>query len=154
MTFWQIACGDGTVDLESIFLKLNIALIGPGHLGDYFDHRKQYLALSDGYLIRTFCEEVAIGDIFILKRVINPAAAEWEIKAVGKVTGAYRYEPIFEDVDVSGWAMQHCRRVKWVLPSAKTVVKGGGAPIRIQRCGTDNALVLKAMELLDQVKDT
>ena len=34
MTYWQIAAGDGTVDLVDIFLKLSVALIGPGNGGD------------------------------------------------------------------------------------------------------------------------
>jgi predicted Mrr-cat superfamily restriction endonuclease len=149
MTYWQIASGDGTVDLEAIFLKLNVALIGPGDLGDYFDHRDEYLAQDDGYLVRAFCEEVLIGDIFILKRMVNPRNAEWDIKAVGKVVGGYRYEPIFECVDVSRWQMQHCRRVHWVVPQQPIRVTGGGAPVRIQRCDDSNVLVTKARELFN-----
>jgi hypothetical protein len=148
MTYWQIASGDGTVDLEAIFLKLNVALIGPGDLGDYYDHRADYLALDDGYLVRAFCEEVAIGDILILKRMVNPHTAEWDIKAVGKVIGPYRYEPIFESVDVSEWQMQHCRRIEWTVPLQPVRVTGGGAPVRIQRCAEENPLVIKAHELL------
>lgn len=148
MAFWQIASGDGTVDLETIFIKLNVALIGPGDLGDYFDHRAEYLALADGYLVRAFCEEVAVEDTFILKRMVNPRTAEWDIKAVGKVIGAYRHEPIFESVDVSRWQMQHCRRVHWTVPAQPIRVTGGGAPVRIQRCADDNELVAKARELL------
>ena len=148
MAFWQIASGDGTVDLEPVFLKLNIALIGPGHLGDYFDHRPAYLALTDGYLVRAFCEDVAVGDTFVLKRMVNPRTAEWDIKAVGAVAGAYRHEPIFKSVDVSRWDMQHCRRVNWTVPPQPIRVTGGGAPVRIQRCDEDNPLVVKARELL------
>lgn len=150
MAYWQIASGDGTVDLEQVFIKLNIALIGPGNLGDYFDHRNEYLNLSDGYLVRAFCEEIVVGDILILKRMVNPHTSEWDIKAVGKVVGQYRYEPIFESVDVSDWEMQHCRRVQWIVPSLPIRVTGGGAPVRIQRCNEDNPLVIKAQELLDQ----
>lgn len=40
MTYWQIAAGDGTVDLVDIFLKLIVALIGPGNEGDYFDNKR------------------------------------------------------------------------------------------------------------------
>lgn len=150
MRYWQIASGDGTVDLEAIFLKLNIALIGPGNLGDYFDHQDDYLKLDDGKLVRRFCAEVAIGDILILKRMVNPHTSEWDIKAVGKVIGAYRFEPIFESVDVSQWQMQHCRRVKWTVPTQPIRVIGGGAPIRIQLCAEDNALVVQARALLGE----
>ena len=148
MKCWQIASGDGTVDLEAIFLKLNVALIGPGNLGDYFDHRDEYLKLGDGFLVKRFCEEVAIGDILILKRMVNPQTAEWDIKAAGKVIGAYRFEPIFECVDVSQWQMQHCRRVYWTVPPQPIRVIGGGAPVRIQTCAEDNALVAPARDLL------
>lgn len=40
MNYWQIAAGDGTTDYTDIFLKLNVALIGPGNNGDYFDNKK------------------------------------------------------------------------------------------------------------------
>ena len=108
------------------------------------------MALADGYLVRAFCEEVAIGDILILKRMVNPHTAEWDIKAIGKVIGTYRHEPIFESVDVSRWNMQHCRRVHWIVPPQPIRVTGGGARVRIQRCGEDNVLVAKARELLGQ----
>lgn len=147
-TYWQIACGDGTVDLEDVFIKLNVALIGPGHLGDFFDHRSAYLALSDGHLIRTFCEDVSIDDIFVLKRMVNPRIHEWQIQAVGTVVSPYRFEPVFKSVDVSQWDMQHCRRVAWVVPPSRLVVTGGGAPIRIQKLNPDNPLVRHADDVM------
>ena len=150
MVFWQIASGDGNVDLDAVFFKLNVALIGPGSLGDYFDHRTRYAELDDGHYVRSFCEEVSVGDILILKRMVNPHAAEWDIKAVGKVVGEYRYEPIFERVDVSGWDMQHCRRVHWIVPPKPIRINGGGAPGRIQRCKDDNILVARARKILSQ----
>jgi predicted Mrr-cat superfamily restriction endonuclease len=151
MKFWQIMAGDGVVDLESIFKKLNVALIGPGDLGDYFDHRDAYMQRTedrDHQLVRVFCEDVAVGDAMILIRAVNPRGSEWAIEAVGTVAGAYRYEPIFESADVSRWDMQHCRRVKWVIPPEPIRVVGGGFPIRIQRCSDDNPLVAKAREFL------
>ena len=115
MTYWQIACGDGNVDLEEIFLKLNVALVGPGDLGNYFDYKSKYATVDKR--VRIFCEEVAIGDIFVLKRIVNPHTQEWQIIAVGEVVSPYRYEPIFNDVDVASWQMQHCRRVIWrIIP--------------------------------------
>ena len=147
MAYWQMACGDGNVDLEEIFLKLNVALVGPGDIGDYFDHKAQY-ALEDKR-VRRFCDEVEIGDIFVLKRVLNPHTREWQIIAVGEVIGPYRYEPIFKDTDVDSWQMQHCRRVHWkVVPTQQVVVQGGGAPITIQKLRDDNPLRLRADELL------
>ena len=150
MTYWQIASGDGQVDLTDIFLKLNVVLIGPGNHGDFFDHKRDYENLSDGHLVRIFAEEVEIGDILILKRMVNPNAREWKILAIGEVKGAYRYEPIFENVDIDQWQMQHCRRVKWIfIPTTDIVVQGGGAPIRIQRLEDNNPLKIKAVQLLN-----
>lgn len=142
MKFWQIASGDGNVDLLEIFLKVKIALIGPGTHGDYFDNITNYRKLPDGKIIKWFCEDVKIGDIFILKHVVNPhQPPTWEIKAVGKVLSPYRHEPIFRDCDFSGWDMQHCRRIDWKTPSTQLIVQGGGAPIRFQRIEVNNPLV-------------
>jgi len=149
MAYWQISSGDGVVDLEYIFIKLNVALIGPGHLGDYFDHKQEYQNLADGHILRIFAEEVIVNDMFILKRMVNPRTHEWEIKAVGQVISPYRFEPIFERVDVSQWAMQHCRRVAWKVPKQPTIVHGGGAPIRFQRVDDSNPLMIKARELMN-----
>jgi len=61
MKFRQIASGDGTVDLEAIFLKLNVALIGPGRHGDYFDHKSEYLLLpSWGWILRIQADGVTV----------------------------------------------------------------------------------------------
>jgi hypothetical protein len=148
MTYWQIASGDGTVDLQDVFLKLNVALIGPGHLGDFFDHRDEYLDLNDGHLVQRFCEDLKTGDTLILRHVSNPKQKEWEIQAAGTVVGPYRYEPIFEDVDVSEWEMQHCRRVAWTTPEQPIRVTGGGAPVRIQKLDEGNPFISVAEELL------
>ena len=83
--------------------------------------------------------------------MVNLHTAEWDIKAIGKVIGTYRHEPIFESVDVSRWNMQHCRRVHWIVPPQPIRVTGGGA-VRIQR-REDNVLVAKARELLGQQQD-
>lgn len=148
MTYWQIASGDGTVNLQDVFLKLNVALIGPGHLGDYFDHRDEYLELDHGHLVQRFCEDLEIDDVLVLRHVSNPKQKEWDIQAAGRVVGPYRYEPIFEDVDVSEWQMQHCRRVAWTVPEKPVTVSGGGAPIRMQRLDEENPFVSAAKELL------
>ncbi|MGR6018863.1 hypothetical protein ACT7CU_11060 [Bacillus paranthracis] len=38
--YWQIAAGDGSIDLPKIFTELNVALLGPGQFGDFFDNKK------------------------------------------------------------------------------------------------------------------
>jgi hypothetical protein len=148
MTFWQIASGDGAVDLQDIFLKLNVALIGPGNKGDFFDHRAEYEASGDWRFLHAFCEEVVVSDIFILKQWVSKRTNECDIVAVGKVVGAYRYEPIFESVDVGRWEMQHCRRVRWNRPPSPVRVTGGGTPDRFHRCAPGNPLIPEAEKIL------
>ena len=150
MQYWQIGIGDGEVDMVEIFLKLNVALVGPGKGGDFFDNRATYEHMKDGHLIQKFAEEVQIGDILVLKHIENPQTKTWRIYAVGKVVSPYRYEPIFDCVDKSGWDVQHCRRVQWKIPTEKTIVVMGGAPIRLQRLDDDNPMKLKAMEILHE----
>ena len=150
MTYWQIAAGDGTVDLVDIFLKLNVALIGPGNEGDYFDNKATYDNMGrDGDLVRAFAQDVQIGDILILKHLENPHTKTWNVIAVGRVVGPYRYEPLFDKVDCYKWDVQHCRRVIWTQPDSKVIVKGGGAPIRIQRVNETNPLKEAANKILN-----
>lgn len=149
MQYWQIGTGDGQVNMVDIFLKLKLALIGPGRNGDYFDNQQAYRNLVDGQLIKRFAEEVQIGDIFVLKHIINPHLKTWRIFAVGEVAGPYRYEPIFDRVDQYEWDVQHCRRVLWKIPKQEIAVKNGGAPIRFQKMDEDNPLSMKAMEILN-----
>lgn len=149
MNYWQIAAGDGTVDMVDIFLKLNIALIGPGNEGDYFDNKSTYDNMGrDGDLVRVFAQDVQVGDVFVLKHIDNSQKKTWHVIAVGKVVGPYRYEPIFDKVDCYKWDVQHCRRVIWKVPQEKVIVEMGGAPIRIQRISDDNPLKEAADKIL------
>lgn len=95
----------------------------------------------NGELVTTFAEKVEIGDIFVLKHIVDPNQKTWHVIAVGRVVSPYRYEPIFDKVDCNGWDVQHCRRVIWTQPKTDDLtVEGGGAPVRIQRLGDDNPL--------------
>lgn len=155
MQYWQIGTGDGQVDMVDIFLKLKLALIGPGQEGDYFDNQQAYINLGiDGQLVKRFAEEVQLGDIFVLKHIINPQLKTWRIFAVGKVAGPYRYEPIFDKVDQYEWDVQHCRRVLWKIPKHEIVVQYGGAPIRLQKMDQNNPLKMKAVEILNGEVET
>lgn len=151
MQYWQIGIGDGQVDMVELFLKLNVALLGPGKNGDYFDNRYAYDHMPDGHLVKKFADEIQIGDILVLKHIANPQTKTWIIYAVGEVVGPYRYEPIFDCVDRSGWDVQHCRRVKWKIPVDRTIVTMGGAPIRLQRLDDDNPMKIKAEEVLSRI---
>lgn len=149
MQYWQIAPGDGNVDMVDIFFKLKVALIGPGREGDYFDNKSKYDKMeNDGPFVRRFAEEVQIGDIFVLKRIIHPQNKIWRVFAVGEVAGPYRYEPIFDKVDCYEWDVQHCRRVLWRIPKKELTVQYGGAPNRLQRLDVDNPLRKEADKVL------
>lgn len=153
MNYWQISAGDGTTDIVDIFLKLNVALIGPGSEGDYFDNKERYSDMGiDGQLVERFANQVKIGDILVLKHIKNPVAKVWRILAVGEVVGPYRFEPIFDNVDYDGWAVQHCRRVKWYKPEKEVLVEKGGAPVRIQSLGNDNPMKKKAEEVIEEAR--
>ena len=152
MNYWQISAGDGTTDMLDIFMKLNVALIGPGRNGDYFDNYEKYDKMgTDGDLVRRFAKEIQIGDILVLKHIKHPINKTWNILAVGEVIGPYRFEPIFDKVDYDEWDVQHCRRVKWHIPEEEVIVQNGGAPIRLQKLGEDNPLKTKAVEILKEM---
>lgn len=107
---WVVANGFDGMDLSAVFLRVGVALIGPGEHGDYFDNRQRYaekLRPAEAPLLRAFCEEAAVGDRILLRNSAH------EILAVGEIAGPYRHEPIFQSVDVKGWDLQHCRRVSW-----------------------------------------
>jgi len=154
MNFYQVAAGYKDVDLEEIFLKINIALIGPGKLGDFFDNKKKYKEESpskDFQYLKAFCETVNIGDVFVLRKAINPGKQEWEIIAAGKVISPYRYEPIFYNVDVDDWNIPHCRRVLWKKPK-KQIIKSGGVPGRCTPINNDDAEFIKAAKEILNIK--
>ncbi len=150
MQYWQIGTGDGQVDMVDIFIKLKLALIGPGREGDYFDNKHAYMNMGiDGQIVQRFAEDVQIGDIFVLKHILNSQKKTWKVFAVGEVVGPYRYEPIFDKVDCYEWDVQHCRRVLWKVPKNETISDHGGAPIRLQRIEQDNPLSKIASQILN-----
>lgn len=149
MNFWQMSAGDGTTDVLDVFLKLKVALIGPGIEGDYFDNIQTYDEMNvNGNLVRRFAKEMEIGDIIVLKHIKDPNKKTWSILSIGTVVSPYRYEPIFDRVDDAKWDMQHCRRVEWIVPGYEITVQNGGAPIRLQRLSEDNPLRTKAEEII------
>lgn len=148
MTYWQIASVEGRVDFGGLFLKENEACIGPGDLGEYYAHKEEYLKREEGYFLHRFCEEIKEGDILVLNRLLNPHTPfYWEIRAVGIVTGPYRYDPSAAH-RIEGYCMPHCRPVEWKCPPEPVIVYGGGAPVKIQRLEEHNPLKIKAEDLL------
>jgi len=61
--------------------------------------------------VRIFVEELADGDIVVLKR------GRKSVRGVGIVVGRYLYYPNFGNdmfPRISGWNVCHCRRVRWL----------------------------------------
>ena len=139
-TYWQLAAGDHTMQLEHIFFSLGIAMIGPGRYGDFFENEVTYQAQPDGHLVEKFAKNVQIGDVFVLKRLLNSHTQEWIVLAIGEVISPYQYNPMFNRVSSHDWDMQHCRRVKWEMVLPEEQIVSGGAPIRIQRLSEHNEM--------------
>lgn len=151
MKYWQISAGNESVDLSDIFIKLNVALQGSGDYGDYFDNKLLYKDLgSSGRIIKTFAEDMKIGDRLILKRLKSEVEGNFEIVAVGEVLGPYRYEPIFSDVEFEGLGLQHCRRVKWYIPKEEMILVDAGVYENIQKLEDDNPMRKKGEEIFLQ----
>lgn len=117
MKYWQVAAGEGARNYSSVFIKFGVMLIGPGERGPvpkledwYKEHEPQVIA---------FTKQVQLGDLVVLKR---PYHEEWQILAVGRVTGAYKDLEQFDDVE--GWDLRHSRKVEWVVPKDRLLVKG------------------------------
>lgn len=67
----------------------------------------------------SFAYHVKPGDVVVLKK---PYHKQWEVLAVGCVTGDYEYLEQFDDVE--GWDLQHSRKVAWALPKERLFIKG------------------------------
>lgn len=122
MKIWQVAAGDGSRDYADVFLRFGVILVGPGSEGNYFSNKDAYNNLESwAYrpFISPFAEEVAKGDLVVLKR---PSGYNWEIIAVGEVVSEYLFKDVFGDVD--GWDLQHCRQVEWKTPASQTIISG------------------------------
>ncbi len=120
MKIWQIAAGDSSRDYSDVFLKFGVVLVGPGSEGNYFLNKDAYNNPNNwSYraFIKTFSEEIKIGDLVVLKR---PYGYDWEIIAVGEIISDYIFSTIFSDVD--GWDLQHSRKIEWKIPSILTVI--------------------------------
>ncbi|MGG5461540.1 hypothetical protein [Clostridium sp. B9] len=153
MNYWQISAEIGNTNLVDIFFDLGVAIVGPGDKGNYFDNKEEYELLEkESSLIKKFAEEVKVGDILILKQ-INSHDGSFTIVGVGKVTSPYRFEPIFDKVGIDRLPMQHCRRVKWYIPTDGLVLDKEGINIGLQKLKEDSPLKIKAQEFIDELKE-
>lgn len=108
---WQVAAGDTNRNYADLCLEWDVILNGPGSEGKWPDCREALSnewGLSSKKLtdIRRFAEEVADGDIVVLRMGTT------DILGVGIVVGDYSWNEEFGDID--GWDLQHLRRVRWV----------------------------------------
>lgn len=108
--FWQVASGDRGRDYSSLCLQNDIMCVGPGRYGPFdasaYATAAQRGGLSDNKLgmLRDFHDKVQPDDIVLLRNGHN-------VVGMGTVTGDYIHSETFDDV--SGWDLQHVRRVLW-----------------------------------------
>ena len=108
-TIWQQAAGDKDRDYVQVCLNFGVILNGPGENGRWPECRESLR--QDGWSkkkisnLRLFCEEMAEGDIVVLRLGTDLVCA------VGEIVGDYEWHQEFGDVD--GWALEHVRRVNW-----------------------------------------
>ncbi len=123
---WQLAAGQASRPYADVFLKYGVGLIGPGDAGPWKPERDD--DEFEGGFVRRFASEVQVGDVFLLRTGIS------KICAVGIVASDYLYLNQFDDV--SGWDLQHARRVRWCkLPQEHTFTTPvfGANPTRCSR---------------------
>ncbi len=130
---WQISGGSSSRSYADVFLKYGVALLGPGDAGPWRPDRSD--ENFDGNFVRRFASEVQVGDVFLLRTRLAT------IVAVGLVASEYLYLEAFDDV--SGWDLQHARRVRWyTLPEPyefRTPVFGANPP-RLSRISHEEVL--------------
>ena len=119
MNYWQVGSGTSGRDYSDVFLRHGIMLIGPGKPGSVHNNLEAFKQQKQGPSVLAFANNAECGDVVILKR---PHHKQWQIVAVGRVTGEYEWLEQFEDVE--GWDIQHCRRVEWVKPTSQELVSG------------------------------
>jgi len=113
MQFWKIVLLDPSKDWNR-FVKEKAVFIGqfgPESLGEADKYTckedlEQFLPEGAASELWEFTSEIAVGDLVI-------AASAKGILGVGKITGEYTYEPIYDPKDEC-YHKSHIRRVSWV----------------------------------------
>ncbi len=100
---WQIAAGDRMRPYWKTFFEHNVALIGPGWPGRWTPESPD--VDFEGSYVRRFATEPAVGDIIVLRK------GRQEVIGVGLIASDYSFEETFDDV--TGWDLEHARRVRW-----------------------------------------
>ena len=106
---WQFAAGDSNRSYQDLCLRWDAIMFGPGYKGAWPDCeaalKQDNWSTRKLGLIRKFSEEVAEGDVIVLR------VGTSEVYGVGEVVGEYAWYEDFGDID--GWHLGHVRRVKW-----------------------------------------
>jgi hypothetical protein len=117
VTVWQIAAGDSGRFYDHLFMDHDVMFMGPGDPGpldceeasfEHFHALENTLSKHKYSQLQQFAFAAQEGEKVILR-------CGRKAKAVGVVTGKYKYEQSFDDVH--GWDLQHVRRVKWIEAS-------------------------------------
>jgi len=106
---WQVAAGDGERAYHDLLIEWDAIAIGPGEYGPWPDCEALVIAArtrNQATIIRRFAEQMAIGDLIILRKGSSAVCA------VGEVASDYLWLDDFGDID--GWDLQHVRRVRWI----------------------------------------
>lgn len=121
MSVWQIGAGDGRHgrDYTELFVRCGIAAVGPGDPGPFDQHRAEYEDYDQFGFLRAFHDDIAEDDLIVLKR---PSGQQWQIIAVGRVSGPYTWDVRLGDVE--GWDLQHSLPVAWRVPKQDVVIGG------------------------------
>lgn len=130
---WQLAAGQASRRYADVFLRYGVGLIGPGDAGPWKPERDD--DEFEGGFVRRFASEVQVGDVFLLRTGIS------KISAVGIVASDYLYLNQFDDV--SGWDLQHARRVRWCSLPDEYSFNGpvfGANPPRLSRTQSEEVL--------------
>lgn len=124
---WQISGGPPSRSYADVFLKHGVILIAPGDTGPWSRERYAHDWALQGFVCR-FAEEIALGDVVLLRTGASTIAA------VGVVASDYLHLEQFDEV--SGWDLQHARRVRWCrLPQDHAFSSSvfGASPTRCSR---------------------
>lgn len=113
--YWTVASGDALRDYSEVFLDFGVMLVGPGHLGSYFENREAY---AEENSVRRFAEEIRPKDIVVLKRGVQSIVAAG---VVSEREDSYFHSEVFGDVD--GFSLQHGRYVTWHKPEKEVEIK-------------------------------
>jgi hypothetical protein len=141
---WQIGSGPDGREFKDTLLDNDVALLGPGDVLGEWDvavYRKKASKRNWGPL-RMFYEEVRDGDLALMR------TGKKKIMAIGLFIGD---RPEFNDLfgDVSGWDLQHVRRVLW-SPFANPIIVDdntfGARPTRFNEVHTEFLIELAEKE--------